>query len=399
MIKQIFELQNPWRYRKDFRFKQKPRDILSVLTDNLQNNKMIGLVGSRQVGKSSIIYLLIKYLLESEKVDANQIFYFNLDDLKLKELFLDVAKFVQFVGNGREIRYIFVDEIQRLPNPGLFLKEVYDLQINYKIIFSGSSQLEIKAKTKEYLTGRARFFEINRLSFNEYLNFKRPITRREALYESLIYGMYPDVVLCENVEEKKLLLKDIYQAYVEKDITQILNIKNIEAFNTLLSLLALQNGNLLNIENLAKTVRISRKQIEYYIQVLEGTFIIKRIYPFYKNYKKEITKTPKIYFLDTGLCNYAKTNFNAIELREDIGALFENFYYLEIVKNDFYGQKRINYWRTTNQTEIDFIIREENLMEAVEVKWSKKTIPKSLTSIKKIYPEIKAKLITSEYFL
>lgn len=398
MIKQIFELQNPWRSSSDYIFKQKPRDILDTLIRNLDNDKMLGLIGSRQVGKSSIIYLLIKHLIKDKKIAPFNILYFNLDDLKLHELFRNIPQFVQFIGKGAETNYIFIDEIQRLALPGLFLKEIFDLNLNYKIIFSGSSQLEIKAKTKEHLVGRARFFEINRLSLSEYINFNRPVTKTEALHEALIYGMYPEVVLSENYQEKKLILKDIYQSYIEKDITQILNIENIEAFNKLLTILALQNGNLLNIDNLARHVKISRKQIEHYIHVLEATFIVKRLFPFYKSHKKEITKTPKLYFLDTGLCNYALNNFNQIELRNDLGSLFENFYYLELIKNDFYGMKKMNFWRTTNQTEIDFIVQSENLLEAIEVKWMQKSLPKSFKSIQKIYPHISTKLVTSEDF-
>ena len=128
----------------------------------------------------------------------------------------------------------------------------------------------------------------------------------------------------------------------------ILQVGNIEAFNKLITILALQNGSLLNINNLAKHVKISRVHIQEYIQILEATFIVKRLYPFYKNHKKEITKTPKLYFLDTGLCNYALNNFNPIDLRNYIGNLFESFYYQELLKNDFYGINKLNFWRTTN---------------------------------------------------
>jgi len=399
MIKEIFELQNQWR-DPSYSFTQKKRHILNTLISNLENRKILGLIGSRQVGKSSLIFLLISYLINEKRVDQNEIFYFNLDDLKLHELFTQITAIIEFTGKPEIIKkYIFIDEIQRLPNPGLLLKEIYDLNLNFKIIYSGSSQLEIKSKIREHLVGRARVFEINRLSFSEYIDFNAPITRKQALEEIMIYGSYPEVSLERGTLEKKLLIKDIYQSYVERDLTDFLRIENIEVFNKLLSLLAMQIANLLNIENLSKSLRISRVLIEKYIQILENTFIIKRIYPFFKNYKKEITKMPKIFFLDLGLRNYVLNNFGPIEFREDRGRLFENFYLLELLNKDIYSLNKINYWRTTNQTEIDFVITGENISKAVEVKWQKKARPRSFDSFKKIYTDYGTSLISSEDFI
>ena len=339
-------------------------------------------------------------MINEKRVDPNEIFYFNLDDLKLHELFTQITAIIEFTGKPEiNKKYIFIDEIQRLPNPGLLLKEIYDLNLNFKIVYSGSSQLEIKSKIREHLVGRARVFEINRLSFSEYIDFNAPITRKQALEEIMIYGSYPEVSLERGTLEKKLLIKDIYQSYVERDLTDFLRIENIEVFNKLLSLLAMQIANLLNIENLSKSLRISRVLIEKYIQILENTFIIKRIYPFFKNYKKEITKMPKIFFLDLGLRNYVLNNFGPIEFREDRGRLFENFYLLELLNKDIYSLNKINYWRTTNQTEIDFIITGENISKAVEVKWQKKARPRSFDSFKKIYTDYETSLISSEDFI
>lgn len=397
MIKDIFELQNPWRNNSDYVFNQKDRAILPVLLDQLDNNKIIGLIGSRQVGKSSLIFLIIRALIQKYSGSGN-IYYFNLDDLKLQELFINIPEFIQFIGRDSEKKYIFIDEIQRLDNPGLFLKEVYDLGLNWKIFYSGSSQLEIRSKMKEHLVGRARQFVINRLSFEEYLQFNTPITRVQALEEILIYGAYPGIAIERDKMEKKLSIKDIFQSYIEKDITEFLKVENAQAFNRLLILLANQSGNLLNIDNLSKNLRISRKETEKYINILEQTFIIKRIYPFFKNYKKEITKTPKIFFLDSGLRNYILNSFNALELRNDHGSMFEGFFLHELLTDDHFSQNRINFWRTTNQTEIDFIHSTETETTAIEVKWDKETEPKSFQTIKKYYPEMNTRVVTRKNF-
>ena len=159
MIKEIFELQNPWRTTVDYPFNFKNREILKALLDNLDNRKILGLIGSRQVGKSSLLYLIVQHLIKNN-VKVNNIFYFNLDDRKLHELYENIPEFLHFLGGShpKEKKFVLIDEIQRLPNPGLFLKELYDLHLNFKIIYSGSSQLEIKSKLKEYLVGRSRQF-------------------------------------------------------------------------------------------------------------------------------------------------------------------------------------------------------------------------------------------------
>lgn len=398
MITEIFNLQNPWRQNRDFASKLQQRSVLQVLTENLDNKKILGLIGSRQVGKSSLMYLMIKHLLSVQSVNAAHIYYFNLDDLKLHELFHNMADFVHFVRPGDDRKFIFIDEIQRLENPGLFLKELYDLNLNLKVVYSGSSQLEIKSKMKESLVGRARQFEIQRLSFVEYLQFNEPITRQQAIDEMLVFGAYPEVALERHSTEKQLSIKDIFQSYVEKDLIDFLKIDNITAFNKLLVLLANQIGGLLNIESLVKSIRINRAEVERYIIILERTFIIRRIYPFFENYKKEITKTPKIYFLDLGLRNFVLNNFNPPDMRNDWGSLFENFFLIELIHEDVFALDKINFWRTTNQTEIDFIVTRGTEREAIEVKWNKTTPPKSFDTIARYYPNMKTRVVTKRDF-
>lgn len=398
MIKEIFLLQNPWRDQKDFLFDLKEREVLNTLLSNMNNELILGLVGSRQVGKSSLIYLLIEKLLDSGESPKN-IFYFNLDDLHLHTLFSAIPDFIQFLGNDNNRKYVFIDEIQRLNSPGLFLKQIFDLKKNIKIIFSGSSQLEVKAKTKEHLVGRSRVFTINRLSFNEYIDFAAPITKQEALNKILLYGSYPAVSKEKNLIDKKLRIKDIFQSYVQKDLVDFINLKDIDIYNKFLVRLAMQSGDLLNINSISKSMGITRKKVEEYLNILEQTFICKRVFPFHKNYKKEITKTPKLYFLDLGIRNFILNNFNDLNLRTDKGSLFENFYLTEIFSKDHYSMKKVNFWRTTNKTEIDFIIQGEGEFNAIEVKWKNSKRPKSFNTIESLYPGISTSVITSEKFL
>ncbi len=398
MIREIFLLQNPWRTEVDYSFNLKKREIFNALWENMDNELILGLTGSRQVGKSSLIYLLIENLLHSG-VSSENIFYFNLDDLQLQFLFSSIADFIQFIGEGKKRKYVFIDEVQRLASPGLFLKEIFDLKRNIKIIFSGSSQLEVKAKTKEHLVGRARIFVINRLSFNEYIHFASPITKQEALNQILLFGSYPAVAKETLPMNKKLRIKDIYQSYVQKDLMDLIRLKEIDKYNKLVIRLAMQSGNLLNIHSISKSLAMARSTVEEYLNILEQTFICKRIFPLHKNYNKEITKTPKIYFLDLGLRNFILNNFINLELRTDKGNLFENFYFTELLAHDDYSVQKINFWRTTNKTEVDFIIQKENNFEAIEVKWEAKKRPRSFDTIESLYPGIKTSVVTVSDFI
>ncbi|MBI5412939.1 ATP-binding protein [Candidatus Peregrinibacteria bacterium] len=393
----ILERQNPWWKTGKIPESLFLRSIEKELTKNLDNNKIIALLGSRQVGKTSLLYLLIQHLLKTVK--PTDIYYFNLDDLGVRRILESPNDFLNYIGTENDKKYIFLDEAQRLQNPGLFLKTIYDLKLDIKLIVSGSSQLELRSKLKEFLVGRMRIFEIQRLNFSEALVLHPNVSPQTLMEHMILYGGYPEVLGQKNDEEKKLLLNDIHQMYIEKDISDFAKIKNVDAFNKLLILLASQIGGLLNIHALSKTLKIPVALIERYLDILEGTFIVKRIKPFFKNYKKEISKMPKIYFLDLGLRNLLLGQWQPLELRTDTGALFENFVFLEMYSRDFYKEKDFHFWRTTNQTEIDFIVEEEGNLRAIETKWQKNAVPKSFATFKNYYPKSVTELVTPKVFL
>jgi len=398
-MNESFNKLNPWKFANYKPGKLHSRLVFGELVDNLANEFIITITGSRQVGKSSLMEMLINHLLNGD-ISPDNITYFNLDDYSLHEVFTDTSSFISFVNpSDNNIKYIFIDEVQRLHNAGLLLKSLYDLKLNIKFICSGSSQLEIKSNIKEHLVGRSRNFEIQRLNFDESKGFTNNITNKQLFNNHLIYGAYPKVMLEADHKQKQLLLRDIYNSYVQKDIIEFLNVDNPTIFNKLITLLAGQIGNLLNIDNICNTLKLARSKVVKYIEILEATYIIKLVYPYYKNYPKEITKTPKIYFLDLGLRNYALNNFNDLELRQDKGELFENFYYLELYSNDVYQLKTINYWRTTNQTEIDFIVQEGTITKAVEAKLSSTAKPKSFNTFAEYYPDSVSELVTSKSYI
>jgi len=360
--------------------KLKHRKIIAQIETFLLDKKVIVLHGSRQVGKTSIMKYLINKLSSKYKVLPKDIFYLDLEDFT----FLDICSsgprnLIQYLedkyGVSKKKRYIFIDEIQYLENPTNFLKLFADHFQNFKLIVSGSSSFEIKKKFKDSLVGRTINFEIFPLDFEEFLFFqgkkiknltskvKVVVEELKKLYiEYAIFGGYPEIVLEKNKNKKTYLLKQIINTYLRKDIRDLANIKQMHKFNRLLRVLADQAGSLLNILELSNTLKLSQATVENYLFILENTYIIRRIYPYYKNIRSELTKHPKIYFEDTGLANLLKNNFLLEKLD---GHLLENSLYSEFRKNN--DIENINFWRTNTGQEIDFIIT-KNKPFPIEVK-------------------------------
>jgi len=269
--------------------------------------------------------------------------------------------------------FLLIDEIQYMDDPTKFLKIMRDHYPTIKLIVSGSSTFEIKKKFKESLVGRTINFELHPLSFEEFLVFKNKGYKLNnenagAINEELIklaeehilFGGYPQIVLESSEEKKRAYLGQIISTYIRKDIRDIGKIRNISAFNKIIELLASQSGQLLNILEISNTLRINRETVLEYLDLLENTFIIKRVTPFHKNLRSELSKNPKVFFLDTGM-------MHLLWLKEFpkviLGNSFETFVFLELIKSG----KRVNFWRTTNKQEIDFIVKNKHLY-AIEVK-------------------------------
>jgi len=305
----------------------------------------------------------------------------------------EVHKFL--VGKGLNVEneiVLLIDEIQYLNNPSNFLKLFHDHYPNIKLIVSGSSSFDIKKKFKETLVGRTINFELFPLDFEEFLEFKNKTyalkkvnsleINRELIslfeeYNSI--GGYPKIVLEKNEENKKLMLSQIIATYIKKDIRDLGNIRDIESFNKLLIVLASQSGNLLNVEEISNTLKIDQKTIKEWLFLLEATYIIKLIRPFHNNIRSELTKNPKVFFIDTGLMHLLHLKAFPKTL---LGNSFENSLFSELIKNNI----ECNFWRTTNRQEIDFIIPGKKT-SAIEVKLNfQQSIGSSLNFFKDKYP-------------
>jgi len=385
------------------------RAILNILVKELNLDNILVIVGSRQVGKTSLLSLLYEKLGQKPKV------YFDLEDIQLLTEF-NSLKFDDFLAYVQEKSglsldkkiFVFIDEVQYLDHPSSFLKYIFDHYKKIKFIVSGSSTLEIKKKSTDRLTGRKAYYTLHPLSFSEFLVFKNKSFKleqelnlkklikgaakitdsnkkrlewlkpeiKQLFQEFVLFGGYPRLVLSRNQTQKINILKEIHATYIRKDIKDLAEIENIKAYNNLIEVLASQSSSLLNIDELADTLRANRKTIERYLFFLENTFIINLLKPFYTNKRKEITKMPKVFLKDTGLRNMLIRNFNRLEARPDKGALVENFVYTELEKN-LAPLEELYFWRTQTKAEVDFVLKgaAQNLIP-IEVKYRKTKKPR-----------------------
>jgi len=385
------------------------RKILPRISSFLDYKEAIVIYGARQVGKTTIIKMLIKQLKDNSIPDG-AIFYFDLEDLEMLELCNQgVDLLIRYTDARTSYKgkiYVFIDEIQYLDNASSFIKLMVDNHSNrFKLIVSGSSVLGIKSKIKQSLVGRIVTFEVFGLDFEEFLWFKKRTfnlnkvkdekTQKELkqLFEEfIIFGTYPRIALISEVNDRKYYLKELIQTYIKKDIRDIGKIRNIMKFNNFLRILADQAGNLLNINELASSVGMARETIYDYLTLLEGTYIARRLAPFFRNLRSELTKMPKIYFEDSGVLNYLK--YNDIVEKVD-GELFENSIYAELRK--IVGLEILRYWRTQSKQEIDFVIDRKGQLFALEVKKiysGQKTA--SLEYFSQKYPDSKSLVIALE---
>ena len=367
------------------------RSLFKQVIEHLKEKEMTVIIGPRQVGKTTLLEQVQEYLVNKEKNNPECLFYFNLDLAKNLALFEDQENIINFIRDRKrknETMYLFIDEVQRIKNAGIFLKGIYDLKLGVKFILTGSSSLEIKSKIQEALTGRKKIFNLMPLSFSEYASHKNPsvleiikkqkiiseydFNELEKLVNSFaVFGGYPRVAIEKNVNKKIDLLEELYNSYLEKDIVSFLKIKNSVSFNKLVSLLAAQAGNLLNINQLAADTAVEVKTLNHYLEILESTFIIKLVKPFFTNPKKELVKMPKIYFIDNGIRNFALSRFDNLDERFDKGEVFENLVASELLKIIKLPHS-LYYWRSLQKAEVDFIIRKgDGEIIPIEVKAQK----------------------------
>jgi len=359
------------------------RTIYPKLLDHLKNPEITILIGSRQAGKTTLMELLKSEL----QARGEETVSFNLDREEDNFYFESQIALVDKLklNFGDKKGYVFIDEIQRLENAGLFLKGIYDRNLPYKFVVTGSGSLELKEKIHESLAGRKRMFEISTLSLEEFVNYKTNYKYEDKLNEFfrvetqlsnsllkeyLLWGGYPRVVLAQKESDKIAVVSDIYHSYLEKDIKQLLGITKGEEFTKLLMILADQIGKVANVSEISSTLGIDRETTKKYLWLLKKTFIIGEIRPFYKNLRKELTKRSVFYFNDLGMRNYILNRLNQKNLEIDGGFLFQNLVYFSLKDIIVTKSSKVNYWRTVDGAEVDFVINSGTAVWPIEIKYS-----------------------------
>jgi len=366
------------------------RVIHDAVKKSLFKGKVVIIYGARQVGKTTLVKEILKdYPKNSE--------YFNCDEIDIRQAITDKTSTelkVFFAGK----KLVILDEAQRLKNIGLTLKIIVDNFPDIQIIATGSSSFDLSNEISEPLTGRKFEFYLQPFSLQELKSIYSELEFKRLLERRIIYGMYPDVVLKE--EDAEINLKTLVLSYTYKDILQYQNIKSPEVLEKLLQALALQVGNEVSYNELAVLVGIDKNTVSNYIQILEKAFIIFRLSPFSRNLRNELKKLRKIYFYDLGLRNAIINNFNPLSLRQDVGALWENFMISERVKrnNNLGIFANIFFWRVTSGKEIDYIEDSGGVLSGYEFKWQKDSfsVPKEFLSA---YPKSSIKLINNKNYL
>jgi len=406
-----------------------PRKLQKKIYPWLDNPDAIIILGARQVGKTSLLELLKKDLIKKWGAAKNIVTY-NLEDSdQLAALNRDPKYFKEYLifsgADPQKESVIMIDELQYLNDPSHFLKYLADFEPTLKLIVTGSTSLAIK-RFKDGMTGRKKIFTLFPLDFQEFLLFKenrmlstvleefhfrnlllkkgeidperiKPFNNEmKALFEEyVLYGGYPKVVLTKSRGNKLEELRELFETYELKDVNVLFDVANLPVFRNLFKLLAGSIGNLLNVNELSGTLGIGRDTIRRYLSILENTFIICVLPPFHSNIRKELTKMPKIFFLDTGLRNFALRNFTEISFRPDKGPLFENAIFGELYKN-LGVIEQLFFWRTLSKTEADFILIGDQkwVFEAKLTPNHRLKQPISLRAFCKIYPDFKQVVVT-----
>ena len=347
-----------------------PRKLEPKLLDLLKrSNKVLVLYGARQVGKTTLAQNLLR------KVEGKHL-NINADKAPYPEV-LSSRDFEKLQGLVSGYDLLFLDEAQRVPDIGINLKILHDNIPDLKILVTGSSSLDLANRIKEPLTGRTWTYRLFPISVSEWQLYTgaNNFELRIKLDEWMRFGMYPEVLQIENHDEKRKYLEELTSAYLYKDILTLANIRYPEKLRQLLKLLAYQLGNLVSIHELATSLQINRETVINYIDLLEKAFVIFQLGSFQRNLRKEVTTMNKIYFFDTGVRNAIIENFSPVHLRNDVGALWENFLISERLKKSEYDGLYANryFWCTHSGAELDYVEERNGKLIGYEFKWKSKS--------------------------
>ncbi len=363
------------------------RSIEREIREDIGKGKAIIILGARQVGKTT--------LLKEMFGGRDSVLFLNGDEADVRAMFENPTSTALKAVIG-DAETVIIDEAQRIADIGLKLKLIIDNIPDVQVIATGSSSFELANRINEPLTGRKREHRMFPLSFAELAGHNGLLEESRMLKHRLIYGTYPDVVVNEGQEKK--ILKELSEDYLYKDILSFDKIQKSDKLVRLLQALAFQVGSQVSYNEIGQICGMSGGTVENYIDILEKCYIVFRLGSFSRNLRNELKASRKIYFYDNGIRNAIIANFNPVDLRNDTGALWENFIISERVKANSHIGRFCNswFWRTAQQQEVDYIEEEDGRLSAYEFKYNPNRKAKAPLTFTRAYPDAVFKVITPE---
>lgn len=361
----------------------------------LSPGRVLIIYGPRRIGKTT---LLKEYLKKQEENSSKKIAYFIGDDIKIRELFASqIRDTILDFSSSYDI--VAIDEAQQINAIGLGTKMIIDTYPEKEIFLTGSSSFDLSNKIGEPLTGR--HFTLILLPISQKEMTLSHFELKNSLENFLLYGTYPEILITQSTTQKERILNELVSSYLYKDVLVLDKIKSPDLLRDIARMIALQIGCEVSLNEIAVSLKTDAKTVARYLDLLEKMFVIKKVRGFSRNLRNEITKKAKYYFLDLGVRNAIIGQFSALDVRNDVGALWENFVFMELYKQSTINDLSDNYyfWRTHSGAEIDIIKESRGKIIAFECKWDTKKTPRAPKTFRDAYPDALFNVINPENYL
>lgn len=364
------------------------RSLETTISIKLKDKKVIIILGPRQTGKSTFMQLIQGQMKQP-------VAWWNGDEADIRSLVENATstRLKSLIGNNKTL---VIDEAQRIENIGLCIKLITDNINDVKVLATGSSAFELANKINEPLTGRKWEYHLYPFSFGEMVSNTSLLEEKRLLHHRLVYGYYPEIITSPGNEQA--LLKQLANSYLYKDILTWERIQKPDKLEKLVQALALQTAQLISYNELGQICGLNSETVEKYINLLEKAFIVFRLPAFSRNLRNELKKSYKIYFYDLGLRNAVINQFNPVNMRNDIGQLWENWFISERLKYLNNTEKHATrfFWRTLAQQEVDYIEDANGQIMAFECKWNPKAKGSVSRAFSNAYPTASTQVINPE---
>ncbi len=367
------------------------RELEKQVQNGVKPGRVLVVYGPRRAGKTTLLNECLQMFKGRVRTETG-------DDRQVRALF-ETGDRTSLVKTFQDVDLLVLDEAQLVPHLGMGLKMLVDALPDLRIVTSGSSSFEIAREVGEPLTGRKRTFTLLPISAEELIRDRGLLDVKRTLGDLMVFGMYPDVVTANALAEKRRTIRELTEDYLFKDIVAFEGLRNSDKIRRLLALLAYQIGKEVSLVELGTQLGMSKQRVERFLDLLEKTFIVRRVTGFSRNLRSEVSKSARYYFVDNGVLCAVQNNHAPLSERGDVGALWENFLFMERVKFNLYHEtfKSVHFWRTYSRQEIDLVETGDGVLAGFEFKWGNRRV-KAPSNWTAAYPEATFQTINPENF-